>query len=134
MIRLSRLLLIGLLLGSPLALAAGEKLEQAIAAFNQGDYKQAFMKFMPLARKGNAEAQYYLGGIYLDGLGVTANSAKGVEWMEKAIAQYHRDAATTLGKRYLSGMGVTMDATRGTDLFKLAESFPTDAPPADDCD
>ena len=46
-------------------------MDDALAAYNRGDYAQALKILRPLATKGNADAQYGMGALYYEGKGVT---------------------------------------------------------------
>ena len=53
-------------------------LESAKAAYEAGVYETAFKKLLPLAEAGDAEAQYNLGVMYSEGLGVQQDYAEAV--------------------------------------------------------
>ncbi len=44
--------------------------------YHQGNYDKAYTEMRSLAKKGEVDAQYYLGAMLVDGLGVDANSKK----------------------------------------------------------
>ncbi|MBR6902145.1 MAG: sel1 repeat family protein, partial [Synergistaceae bacterium] len=48
------------------------------------------------ADNGDAIAQYNIGSLYENGLGVKKNYKKAIEWYEKAAAQGHKDAQARL--------------------------------------
>jgi hypothetical protein len=50
----------------------------------------------PLAEKGNAEAQYYLGTIYHKGMGVSQNNKKSINWFKKSAKQDYAEAQNEL--------------------------------------
>ena len=50
-------------------------LDEAVAAYQRGDYASAFREFRPLAEQGNANAQYNLGIMYDNGQGVSQDYA-----------------------------------------------------------
>ncbi len=79
------------------------------------------------------EAQYYLGGMLVDGLGVDANPEKGIFWLKQAVEKEHSAAAIMLSKIYLSGLGVPIDVDKGVYYLELGESFKDDDE-ADECD
>ena len=118
---------------SPLALCAG-LLDAGIQAYNQQDYKAAYEQLLPFAEQGDAQAQYYVGSMLVDGMGVSADPVKGVGLLEQAVSKNNYRAAMTLGKMYLSGYGVAMDTEKGAKYILLSESLATedDAEPA--CD
>ena len=109
-------------------------LDAGIQAYDRQDYKAAYEQLLPLAEQGDAQAQYYVGSMLVDGRGVSADQAKGVNLLEQAVSKKNYKAAKTLGKMYLSGFGVAMDAEKGAKYILLSESLATedDAEPA--CD
>lgn len=93
----------------PLTAGLAQDFETGIRAYNRGDYPAAFKQWKPLADKGNAKAQHYLGLMYTQGHGVPKDHAKGVAWFKKAAESGHIPAAYNLGFRYLRGEGVRQD-------------------------
>ena len=63
------------------------KLEDAVAAFDAGDYQIAFRLFKPLAEQRVTEAQAGLAFFYFQGKGVPEDDAKAVHWYRKASEQ-----------------------------------------------
>ena len=64
-----------------------ETLEDAINAYEKGDYKTAVHIFTKLAKQGSAEAQFHLGVCYENGLGVKQSYEEAVKWYRKAAEQ-----------------------------------------------
>lgn len=62
-----------------------------------------------LAYKGDPEAQYQLGMIYLKGVGTDANPKFAVEWLRMAATQGHLAAQLALADCYTYGWGVEVD-------------------------
>ena len=114
--------------------ATAGPLEKAVEIYQSKDYAGAYQAFKPLAEAGNAEAQYYLGGLYADGLGVAQNNDKGRHWLEVAVKNKHRGAAFFLGKMYLSGRGVPLDPKKGAHYLAVAESLKTEDDVDEECD
>ena len=52
------------------------QLQQAITAYQAGDYNQAFKLFQPLAQQGDALAQNNLGVMYENGQGVAPRARR----------------------------------------------------------
>ena len=50
-------------------------------AFNSGDYTTAMREFQGPAYRGDALAQYYMGVIYADGLGVSRSDDESLAWL-----------------------------------------------------
>ena len=48
------------------------------------------------AEQGDAQAQYFLGGMFRDGLGVKQDDAQAVEWYRKAAKQGHNESKQAL--------------------------------------
>ncbi len=53
---------------------------------------QAAQWYLKAARAGNVEAQYRVGLMYLDGLGVTEDGYAGFDWISRAAMHGHPDA------------------------------------------
>ena len=60
-------LLLSLLVGDP---ASSADFQKGLTAYKNGDYETASREWNPLAKQGNAEAQYNLGIMYLMGEGI----------------------------------------------------------------
>lgn len=58
-------------------------LDEGLAALAKRDYAAA-AELLPLAGRGNAEAQYRIGRMYEYGAGVPANKPQGIGWYRKA--------------------------------------------------
>ena len=56
-------------------------------AMNRGDYAAALEIWRPLAEKGDADAQYNLGHLYRQGLGVPKDLAQAAWWYAKAAGR-----------------------------------------------
>jgi hypothetical protein len=90
------------LAGGVLALALvgpvmGGPLEDAGAAYGNGDYATAMRLFRPLAEQGDALAQTALGLMYDQGQGVPQHYVQAAEWFRKAADQGDADAQGNLG-------------------------------------
>jgi len=80
-----------------------------VSGYLRGDYETASKEWLPLAKAGNREAQFQLGGLYADGQGVPQDYAQSREWYRKAAAQGHALAQNNLGVMYHLGQGVQQD-------------------------
>jgi ankyrin repeat protein len=70
--------------------------EGALLAVRQRQYAQAAQSLTVAANAGNADAQYLLGMILLNGLGQLPDAAQAAAWLEKAATQGQREAAFVL--------------------------------------
>jgi TPR repeat protein len=85
---------------------AGE-MDDALAAYQSGDYPKARQIWERLAAQGNADAQYRLGYMYVQEKGVQKNSGELVKWMKLAAENGHCKAPFWIG----------FDSTLGADFF-----------------
>ena len=88
-----------------LLMACGSDID-AKTAFDKGDYETAFKLWKPLAEKGDAEAQNYLGILYYLGFGVNRDYSKAVQWYEKAARAGNPDAQRNYGDMLHFGRGI----------------------------
>ena len=72
------------------------------------------------ADQGHPGAQTELAGLYMQGLGVRADKARGVKWFQKASKQGHADAQYRLGDCCLNGTGIGVNEKEAVRLFQLA--------------
>lgn len=64
-------------------------------------YDKALAMLVPMAESGDPVAQFYVGNAYYDGLGVSADKAKGIKWLVKAATQGSVPAQRRVGLIYL---------------------------------
>jgi TPR repeat protein len=97
-------------------------LEDGRAAYRSGNYPTAMRLLRPLADKGNAEAQDYLGTIYTFGedLGVPRDDAAALTWYRKAANQGYAKAQFNLSFLYMLGRGVPEDQAASTSWARKA--------------
>ena len=82
------------------------QLQQAITAYQSGDYAQAFKLLQPLAQQGDALAQNNLGAMYEKGQGIAQNYQQALAWYQKAANQGFAPAQHDLGVMYYEGHGI----------------------------
>jgi len=96
-------------------------LEDAVEAMRTGNFAEAYCIMRPLAENGDADAQYNIGWMYLNGYGLRVNDSLALNWWEKASAQGHTDANFSIGMLYSLGEGeVTKDTSKAIDYYLLA--------------
>ena len=115
--RLALVLIMVALISPPVY--AGD-LQEGIDAARRGDYKTASEKLMPLAEKGDAEAQRNIGFMYYQGHGVAKNYDEAVNWYLKSARQGNAGAQTSLGTMYYQGHGVPKNYQEAIRWFRLA--------------
>ena len=99
-------LLIGLLLVPALGWA---DFRAGLDAYDRGDYETALAEFRPLAEQGYASAQYNLGVMYDNGLGVPQDYREAAKWYRFAAEQGKVKAQSNLASMYHFGQGVLKD-------------------------
>ena len=93
---------------------------------DRADYQTALKVWQGQAEAGDAEAQNYVGEIYLKGLGTAPDYARAAQWFEKASAQGSRKARINLGYLYEQGLGVPPDTARALNLYREASGISGD--------
>ncbi len=81
----------------------GGAFENNVALYKKGLYKEAFVGFEKLAKSGNANAQYNLGMMYYNGVGVKKNKILAFVWLEQASNNGNKLAQNKLGYMYEKG-------------------------------
>jgi uncharacterized protein len=79
-----------------LLVSCSSPLNQGKSAFQSGSYGEAYAKLLPLADKGNAKAQYAVGYMYYNGLGVKRDSQTAVDWFQRAAKNGSEPAKKSL--------------------------------------
>ncbi len=92
--------------------AFADAMQDAGAANARGDYAAEMKITRPLAAKGEAWAQSWLGISYAHGQGVVQDYAAAVKWYRLAAAQGDADAQSNLGVMYDNGQGVVQNYVR----------------------
>jgi uncharacterized protein len=110
-------LLLTLLVGTP---AFSADFQKGLTAAKSGDYATALREWTPLAKQGNASAQYNLGVIYGNGQGVPQDYKTAVKWYRLAAEQGDADAQYDLGVMYDNGQGVPQDYKTAVKWYSLA--------------
>lgn len=83
----------------------------------ENDMKRALPYLQAAAKEGYGEACYYLGDMYENGLGVSADYEIARRMYEKAIEFGYERGEAELGDMYMYGKGVDVDFRKAYDLF-----------------
>ena len=89
-------------------------------AFNEHNYALAFEEFLPEADAGDYRSQYYIGYLYIHGLGVQKDEKKGIQYLQQAVDQDHDMAQALMGYLYAEGISVRKDKKKALELYQLA--------------
>jgi hypothetical protein len=95
-------------------------------AMDRANYQTALQVWMDQATAGSAEAQNYVGEIYLKGLGIAPDYDLAALWFKKSAAQGFGRAKTNLGYLYEQGLGVDKDQTKALNLYREASGITGD--------
>jgi len=95
-------------------------------SYDRANYQTALKVWLGQAEAGDADAQNYVGEIYLKGLGTAPDYAKAKEWFEKSAAQNSRRARINLGYLYEQGLGVDRDIAKALNLYGEASGVSND--------
>ena len=109
---------------------AQQRALELFRAAKKGD-KAAFAQLKALGNKGDALAQFNLGGMYNYGKGVPKDAVQAVFWYRKSAEKGNASAQSNLGASYYKGEGVPKDlvvsymwrnlaAAQGNEIAKRA--------------
>lgn len=96
--------------------------DQAVRAYERGDYPTALRLLRPLAKEGNADAQNNLGLMYATGRGVQQDYTEAAKWYRMAAKKGVASAQNNLAIMYTGGQGVPQDYVQAYMWFTLAAS------------
>jgi len=96
--------------------SADSKLSSRFGAGANGD----FGALMKAAQRGEAKAQFQIGGLYMTGHGVTSDPAVAAAWYKAAAQQGLAIAASNLGVLYAEGLGVPQSDAEAANWFRKA--------------
>lgn len=102
------------------SLTWGADLEKGLAAYEEGDYETALAECQPLADAGDAMAQFCMGTMYANGLGVPMDDALALHWYGAAAEQGHSEAQFNLAVFHTNGWGVEMDGLEADKWYRLS--------------
>ena len=109
-------------------MAFGRDHEDALQAYEAGDYTKSAELFQKTADQGDALSQYNLGVMYENGKGVERDYKKSVELFQKSAEQGNAAAQYNLGVMYVMGRGVKKDKIKSYQLWlKAAKQGDSDA-------
>jgi len=89
-----------------------------LQSFKNRDYATAYRIWLPIARQGNSKAQYRIGYMYLNGLGVRQDSIQARIWFERSAGQGEPNAQNDLGTLYLNGQGIQRNLDAALNWFQ----------------
>ena len=109
-----------LLLITGLALAAEGDYQLGLSAYERGDYAEAMAQWLPLANRGDREAQYRIGRLYYYGRGVKQDYVEAGEWYLRAAEQGHARSQSNIAIMYEEGRGFAADEAQAAKWYAEA--------------
>jgi len=82
------------------------------------NFAEAASEYRQDALRGDANAQFELGWLYFQGLGVAEDNAAALRWFTLAAAQGHAESQTGLGVIYREGYGVFVNPLEALNWFR----------------
>jgi TPR repeat protein len=120
--RLAAALILLACLAVPLSTARADALASANAAYARGDYIRVVNLLTPLALRGNARAQAFLGFMYEKGYGAPQADVTAADLYVQAAASGNPFGQAMLGLMYDKGHGVPQDFVLAYKWLNLAAS------------
>lgn len=108
------------LLSASIGAAFAVDLVSAQAAYDKGDYEEAFKQFLTMAEQGNPLAMSSTGVMYDMGQGTKKDYDKAIEWYRKSADAGNQFGQFNLGTMYYMGTGVQKDMVQACKWFVLA--------------
>ncbi len=97
-----------------------QKMQLAVAAYAAQEYASAHELLLPLADYGDLDAEYRLGVLYDNGLGVEQDLLLAADYYQRSAVKGNFLAATNLGSMYLDGRGVDANLDTAVGLYATA--------------
>ena len=94
--------------------------ERGIELVEQKDYEKALRAFELGAKTGDLDAMTAVGIMYIAGVGVNQNDAKGFKYIQDAANKSHPKAQYTLGAIYYLGAGIAVDFNKAFSWISLS--------------
>ena len=91
-----------------------------IDAYRRGDGAAALAVFEPLAEQGDRNAQFMMGVLHEDGVGIAKDMAKAIAWFRRAAEAGLASAQYNLAQYYENGTGVAADPSTAVGWYRRA--------------
>lgn len=94
--------------------------DEAVKAYEAGDYKTAMDEWMVLAEQNDPAAMRNIGHLYRLGLGADVNYERALHWYKRASELGFARAQANVASMYLKGQGVPQNYVQAADWFTKA--------------
>jgi TPR repeat protein len=109
-----------MLSGNNILRAEEGALAEAHRAQEAGEYAKAATLYLPLAKNGDATAQFHMGELYASGRVIQQDLQQTVQWYLAAAEQGHAQAQANLGELYAKGRGIPQNYKKSMYWFSMA--------------
>lgn len=106
----------------PVKLTDAQRKELIMQEAGNENWSRVFELILPLAQKGDREAQANLGLLYAKGSGVEQDFAKAHWWFNEAAEKGSVKALNNLAVFYFQGLGVAKNIPHSAKLFEYSAS------------
>ncbi len=120
--RIFRWLAFSALLMTSVSGANAQDFDKGATAYSANDFKTAFKEWMPLAESGDVTAQFLIGKMYYEGIGVIQNYIEALKWYRLAAGQGDALVQGIIGVMYYEGEGVKQNNVIAHMWFNIASS------------
>ncbi|MFZ6875173.1 tetratricopeptide repeat protein [Undibacterium sp. Di27W] len=100
--------------------ACADDFSDGVSYYEQGDFDSALESFKAAAAKGNADAQFNLGLMFLNGEGVPQDYKQALRWFEQSASKDNVRAQVNIGRMYAKGKGMLSNHGVAATWFKKA--------------
>ncbi|MES2036288.1 MAG: tetratricopeptide repeat protein [Pseudomonadota bacterium] len=100
--------------------ARADDFSDGVSYYEQGDFTSALESFKTAATKGNADAQFNLGLMFLNGEGVAQDYKQALSWFEQSAIKGNVRAQVNLGRMYAKGKGMLSNHGIAASWFRKA--------------
>lgn len=85
--------------------ADADVIAKALAAYEAKNYRESMRLFLPLAEKGSAQAQYYVGRMYEKGQGVSKDEVQMKQWYQRSAESGYAPSQYRVAVGHATGFG-----------------------------
>lgn len=85
--------------------------------YNSSDYIASIKKWIPLAKSGDPQMQFYLAKAYFNGHGIEENLERSLYWYKQSSSQGYPVAQNNLALLYENGIGVDKDIHKAFSIM-----------------
>jgi TPR repeat protein len=94
--------------------------DEGVAAYQAGDIQLAAKEFRAAAVAGNSDAQFNVGLMYEQGIGVSKDEQESLVWYRKSAEQGNSNAQFNLAVMYENGRGTAIDFYQAHQWYRKA--------------